>query len=426
MPNGVVHTHGRRKNPVHLATLNGSPTVGRSALVNHFKSAASALAPTSNFPRLSAFLPQNLWPWVWRYLKYAFTKRYPFPDYTGSGKSGIYPIAAAPAGKVSIAVAGDWGTGTQEAQTIADLMCNNKPDSDKPDFTIHLGDVYYVGDDQEIAENCFGKSTNGLEGVVWPHGRQGSFALNGNHEMYANGKPYFTTFLTSLGMNGDPAGQSASFFCLETDQWRILAIDTGYNCVGVPILSQIPGINTIPFIGGDCHLENALLSWLRSTVKPQEKPKATLLLSHHEYFTAFSDYDYTKPAKQLMEFFRSQEVIWIWGHEHRLAIYDKFSKDGGITVYGRCLGHGGMPVDLSPPDRQKAPLRYYDPRSHQLDDGTAVGQNGYANITIEQATLTLEYRDIDNNQLLIETFTPSASGTLHYTVNDPTGMLKKL
>ena len=127
-----------------------------------------------------------------------------------------------------------------------------------------------------------------------------------------------------------------------------------------------------------------------------------------------------------MEFFRSQEVIWIWGHEHRLAIYDKFSKDGGITVYGRCLGHGGMPVDLSPPDRQKAPLRYYDPRSHQLDDGTAVGQNGYANITIEQATLTLEYRDIDNNQLLIETFTPSASGTLHYTVNDPTGMLKKL
>jgi hypothetical protein len=51
---------------------------------------------------------------------------------------------------------------------------------------------------------------------------------------------------------------------------------------------------------------------------PKANPKATLLLSHHQYFTAFKDHAYTKPAKQLVEFFQGQDVVWIWGHEHRL------------------------------------------------------------------------------------------------------------
>jgi Calcineurin-like phosphoesterase len=416
---------GPREAAASLIPLKASPTVGRSAFVNHFHSAMKTSAPVSDFPSLAAFFSNNLWPWIRNYLKYVFHRRYPFPDYRRSGKSGVYPISAAPGDKVTVAIAGDWGTGTQEAQTIANLMCNLKPESEWPDLTIHLGDVYYVGDYQEIEENCFGQPANGYQGVRWPHGRRGSFALNGNHEMYANGKPYFTTFLSSLGMKGEHGGQTASFFSLETDHWRILAIDTGYNSVGIPILSQIPWINTIPFIGGDCHLEQTLLSWLRDTVKPHENPKATLLLSHHEYFTAFSDYDYVKPAKQLMEFFEGQEIVWIWGHEHRLAIYDTFSKKGGITVFGRCVGHSGMPVEVSPPNLKKAPLRYYDARTHQLE-GTPVGQNGFANVTLDQATLTLEYRDIDNNQLLIETFTPGAGGTLVYTVTDPTHLLTKV
>jgi hypothetical protein len=163
--------------------------MGRSLAVNHFNRAADALAPASNFPRLAMFLPQNLGPWILSYLKYVFTRRFPFADYANSGKDGVYRIAPlATADNVTIAIAGDWATGTQEAKTIADLMCN-RPDSAKPDFTIHLGDIYYVGDDPEIAENCFGESRNGLDGVVWPHGRQGS--RNGNHEMYANGKPYY-------------------------------------------------------------------------------------------------------------------------------------------------------------------------------------------------------------------------------------------
>ena len=412
--------------PHLLARLNHSPNLGRSALLNHYRRTVDALAPTHSFPELSAFLPQHLSKWISTYLKYALTKRYPFPGYPDSGNNGVYPIAPeAGTDKIVMAIAGDWGTGTQEAQAIADLMCN-KPDTERPDLTIHLGDVYYIGDEQEIEENCFGKDTNGYRGVQWPHGRRGSFSLNGNHEMYANGKPYFTAFLPTLGLAGSAGGQLASFFSIETEHWRIIAIDTAYNSVGIPILSQLPGLSSISWIGGDCHLDQKQLDWLRDTVKPKENRKATLLLSHHQYFTAFPDHAYPKPAQQLMEFFAGQDVVWLWGHEHRMGIYDKFSVSGGITAYGRCVGHGGMPVDLGTPDRQKAPLRYYDPRQHPLDDGTQVGTNGFVLATIQGDNLTLEYRDIDNTQLLVETFRAGANGMFSYSVSDPAGILAKM
>ncbi len=150
---------------------------------------------------------------------------------------------------------------------------------------------------------------HGYAGVTWPKGTQGSFALNGNHKMYANGKPYFTTFLKTLGMTGHPEGQLASFFCLETERWRIIAIDTGYNSVGWPILGVLPVLNKIPFIGGDCRLDEKLIEWFRQVVRPREKRKPTLLLSHHQYFSAFPDLSYHKPAKQLAEFLQGQEIV---------------------------------------------------------------------------------------------------------------------
>jgi hypothetical protein len=419
MATGSPVPQQQRRSAGRLAGLNSSPAIGRFAVTSHFNRKVAELAPASRFPKLKAFAPQNVLPWIGNYLKYALTPRYPFQSYATGPGNGVYRVAPRPGSDaVRIAIAGDWGTGTSEAQAVASLMV-----STEPDLTIHLGDVYYVGDDAEIAENCLGRATDQFQGVSWPHGLQGSFALNGNHEMYANGKPYFTTFLKTLGMPSG-SGQRASFFCLEAGQWRILGIDTGYNSVGIPILSQIPGINSIGPVGGDCHLESALMKWLRDTVRPKEDPKPTLLLSHHQYFTAFNDHAYTKPARQLIEFFHDQEVVWIWGHEHRLAFYSKFGKDGGITAHGRCVGHSGMPVELGDPDPSKAPITFYDPRSHVLEDGSKAGQNGFVLATLRQSTLTLDYRDIDNNQLLTETFEPAASGTLRHSVANPAGILK--
>ena len=168
---------------------------------------------------------------------------------------------------MKVSIAGDWGTGTGEAESVANCMKQFRPH-----FTIHLGDVYYVGDPQSVNENCLGikNPSNNYDPVTWLIGSKGSFALNGNHEMYANGGGYFDVLLPELGLcdaSGTMSGQQTSFFCLQNQYWRIIAIDTGYNSIGVPIFSHIPIINDIPGIGGNCKLRNELIDWVTDVVR---------------------------------------------------------------------------------------------------------------------------------------------------------------
>src|SRR5206468_9080963 len=83
-----------------LATLSKRTRIGRSAAVNHFMAAADRL----KFRGLASFLPKNLWPWIVNYLKFIFTPRHRFMDYTGSPKNARYATAPAP-GESAIRIA---------------------------------------------------------------------------------------------------------------------------------------------------------------------------------------------------------------------------------------------------------------------------------------------------------------------------------
>lgn len=387
----------------------------RSALHSHFRQMVDNLADETKFPRLSAFLPQNLWPWIKNYLKYAFKRKHKFLAYPDHGEQGLYRMIATDDGQsVKISVVGDWGTGTEEAARVATAM--NNPMSD---YAIHLGDVYYVGDTEEVKENCLGKNADGYQGVLFPKGRNGSFSMNGNHEMYANGNAYFDTLIKELGIpSSQDRTQLTSFFCLENDNWRLLGLDTGYNSAGLPILGAIPLINKIPFVGADCKLEDELIAWLRNKVQPKQRPLPTIILTHHQCFSAFEG-KYPRPAKQLAEFFARTEVVWVWGHEHRMAIYDKSTVDG-IAMFARCVGHGGMPVELNEVKYAAVPLQYYDARVYQTYDDTRVGFNGFVNIKLERNIAMLDYRDVHNNSVLREIFTSTATGlTQRFNYVDP-------
>ena len=374
----------------------------RSSLHSHYRQHVDRLKDGgSRFPSLSAFLPTQLWPWVSKYLEYAFRRKHPFLSYQTAqptSERGVYKMA--PTCKLSIL--GDWGTGTSESQAAMDLAMDPTPE-----YTIHLGDVYYVGDKDEIQENCEGQNHDGYAGVKWRTGSVGSFAMNGNHEMYANGDAYFDDFIGTLGIpSSSDKKQLTSYFCLENEFWRIIGIDTGYNSTGLPILNKIPLLNRIGAIGGDGKLEDELIDWLRNTVKPAQRPRATILLSHHQYFSAFEG-EYPRPAKQLAEFFPNQDLIWLWGHEHRMAVYGKYSP-AGISAYGRCIGHGGMPVELKQPNSgAKAPLQFYDGAVYNPEMN--VGWNGLVKLTLDGNTATLDYLRISTTQVLQERFT--ATGT---------------
>jgi Calcineurin-like phosphoesterase len=280
----------------------------------------------------------------------------------------------------------------------------------EPHFTIHIGDVYYVGDPQSVNENCLGikNPNNNYDPVTWPLGSRGSFALNGNHEMYANGNGYFDVLLPRLGQrdaSGAMSGQQTSFFCLQNTHWRIIAIDTGYNSIGVPILSHIPLINEIPGVGGDCKLKAELIDWLTGVVKPAQDQRGLIILSHHQNYSAFQN-DYKKPAQQLWKAGIQRPVLWFWGHEHRLAGYDLYGTTD-LKSFGRCIGHGGMPVDRGDPEHGPTPV-FYDNRLAK----NSFGVNGFMNLTFTGPTLLAEYADLDGTKVLREEWTVDGGGAV--------------
>lgn len=366
--------------------------LGRSSVQSHYRAhlAKENVSPSARiFIQLKSFL--NI-EFVLRALKFAkvfFSFRCKFQDYNyAQGETGIFPLAQDPTadvpddtGEIRLSLAADWGTGTQEAESVAENML-----AFKPHYTVHLGDVYYVGDNAEVNEHCLKTDVagNNFTPVDWPHGSVGSFALNGNHEMYANGNGYFGLFLPTLGIGPSKRQilkhQSASFFSLKNSHWMIIGLDTGYNSVGWASLFSL------------CKLEDPLMNWLHDRVEPQKFTGAIILLGHHQYYSAF-ERGYERPAEQIAsKIFKDRTVLWFWGHEHRMAIYGKHRTPDGIPAFGRCIGHGGMPVSLGAPDGESnVPLVLYDNRVYADLEGTSVGFNGYANLTLAGPKLTVEY-----------------------------------
>src|SRR5262249_9522769 len=132
--------------------------------------------PGSSFPRkLSAFLRNQVFGWVLNYIKFRFGPRHRFQTYDGGEDSGIYKLAGdsyfggglSSDEEIRVSIAGDWATGTDESDRVARRMS-----AFRPHYTIHLGDVYYVGDEDEVEANYLGTAQpgSGMRSVLWPVG----------------------------------------------------------------------------------------------------------------------------------------------------------------------------------------------------------------------------------------------------------------
>lgn len=161
------------------------------------------------------------------------------------------------------------------------------------------------------------------------------------------------------------------------------------------------GIN----VNTNLELHPEQMKWLQEVVQPQKDNRGLILLSHHQVFSAFDKEIYPKPAKQLADLLGSGErtVIWFWGHEHRLSLYGENVMNNGLRVFGRCIGHGGMPVDIDQ-EPNKDSLRnlvVFDKRLRKkIDEKYPVGYNGYVILKLKGAEIAIEYYDDnDNNDL---------------------------
>ncbi len=366
--------------------------LSRSAIVNQMHSIKESV--TKKTPRydMHGLTGESKLKWILKNLSRVGNHHYKYQAYLNPEvNNGIFKMTSEPDKEITIALLSDWASDTFESHNIAQLVGEN-------DYSIHLGDTYYVGNSKEIADNF-----NNTIGAPWPYGRLGSFALLGNHEMYSSGRGYFTQLLPYMGIyKGDHTNQQeASFFCLENDYWKIIGLDTGYNS-----LRGIFGIKA----NHDLKLHQWQMDWLRERVLLNNNKKGIIFLSHHQNFSAFRDDDHNEPAKQLASLLGSERIVlWFWGHEHRLALYGCNQLPNGAKLFARCIGTGGMPVELGKKpgsstfgDPVNRSLVIYDERERKVigkNNDIRLGHNGYAILKLKDNNLTVEYYDDnDNNQ----------------------------
>lgn len=230
-----------------------------------------------------------------------------------------------------IGLIGDWGTGAEPAKRVLrQLKAQN------PDILIHLGDIYYSGTPTECQIN-FEAVVNSVFDRANTH--LPIYTLSGNHDMYSGGLGYYDLIKR---LNQPPMTQPASFFCLraEDDSWQLLAMDTGQHDHKPDPRNPVP-----------THVEQDELNWHEQRIR--EFPGKTILLSHHQLFSAFSpvapaaengrEPSFNPQLKAAFDQLRGtgkDVAAWFWGHEHNLCIYESHL---GLAR-GRCLGHSAIPV----------------------------------------------------------------------------------
>jgi 3',5'-cyclic AMP phosphodiesterase CpdA len=277
-----------------------------------------------------------------------------------------------------VALLGDWGTGQPEAKTILAQIARKNPD-----VLIHMGDVYYAGTDFEMENYFYNLLPLSLDLSKVP-----VYTLCGNHDMFSGGAPYYRLL--------DKLGQPASYFCLRNDAWQFLAIDTGFY-------DNKPD-GTVP-----TYLHDTEVEWLADKIQ-NRGGRRTILLSHHQLFTAFEDIcgkGVNDHLNQQLSPLLPAVDMWLWGHEHNLVVYERY-----MGVLARCIGHGAFPMSVNDVAEQpKFPEVPATSLRLDLDSKGEFHTHGYVIMDLTGASATLSYyQDTDEvNPQFTETLAAPAA-----------------
>jgi len=258
----------------------------------------------------------------------------------------------------TVALVSDWGADNDPAIHVRDQIA-----ALKPDYVIHLGDIYYAGQDNE-AESFLGH---------WPFPSHASFALNGNHEMYSGGRAYFEKVLPAFT-------QPASYFGLYNQNWQFLGLDTAY----------IDHRLTSP---EDSRLDHQF-AWLIDKLK--DPARASIVLTHHQPFSAYQP-EHDNAAQLRDDITRIYEHVgpdpiygWFFGHEHKCTIYD----DSYSSYRARLIGHGCIP-HLIPDPATDPPIPYLATNRTPRPDASGYAISGFALLRLNGPVVNIAYINED-------------------------------
>jgi hypothetical protein len=245
------------------------------------------------------------------------------------------PFAQAPAriripNEATFALFGDWGAGelSQPCLDIAAYIAGTLA----PDYSVHLGDVYYTG----IAGN---ERTRLVE--RFPGGRAGSFALDSNHEMYPGAQGYFGVALASPLF---AAQRGTSYFALENDHFIVVGLDSAYNADYWHLYLQGELKD-----GTGGAFDSVQLAFLHELA---QSGKQLVILTHHNGLS-LDGKSFTNLWHEVMSALAGTKsarlpVYWYWGHAHNAAVY-KTTTDAttGVVVEPRVIGHAAVPYTVA-------------------------------------------------------------------------------
>jgi hypothetical protein len=87
-------------------------------------------------------------------------------------------------------------------------------------------------------------------------------------------------------------------------------------------------------------------------------------------------------------------------------VYNKGVNGKGPVAYGRCLGHGGLPVEIKMPvsatDIDK--IQFYDRRVRLELARHQLGYNGFVQLKLNKNKVTAEYIDLEDTCVFQETW----------------------
>jgi hypothetical protein len=303
--------------------------------------------------------------------------------------SSLAPFGTTPAtvqatsDTVKIALVGDWGTGpwTDGAIEYPALQVIDQVKSLTPDFTIHLGDVYYAGtagfgSDEEVS--------NFVDN--WVGGSQGSFMLNSNHEMYSGAQGYF-----GKGLKAEPFAlqKNTSYFAIQSDKWIVIGLDSAYYDK-----SQL-------FMNGALS-DDAQINFVKGLDTANKK---VIVLTHHNPTNIEGTGLGTLTLwPQVISALGKPPDFWYWGHIHNGIVYSDQSFPARNGVKARCSGHGAIPFGVAyglqnADGTNKPSVEYF---SHELlssayenIDAQQTNRvlNGFAMLTLKPDSISEEFID---------------------------------
>jgi len=277
--------------------------------------------------------------------------------------------------RCSVALLADWGGDNDAARKVAAIARKQNPD-----VAIHLGDIYYGGTESECRHFLrlwpMRQNMDDLDSAIRT---DGSWALNGNHEMYSGGEYFFSVVLPAFR-------QKQPFFLLENDSWRIIGLDTAYAGGRLQPQSEDDPIA-------------AQWNWLVAVLRGLKKP--TILLTHHQPVSAHAEeFKESEPLRKDCDALLGLQGVgddaivgWFFGHEHRSVIY----RDSGLRFNARLIGNGCIPHEVqkeNSSDPGCTPADFFNKSASAPGADTAA--SSFAKLVFDGPRVSIEY--IDENE----------------------------